>query len=164
MQNVVFHPTAANFEHRAIIGKSVRRMGEFEYDLMMALAASNDRCMAWCVLPNHYHLLAVVTDLNRTVKCLGQLYGQTSRRWNLEDNRTGRQCWYRCADRAIRSEEAHVGDNELCPPQRREAWLREELAGMAFLKRCQFSPKRGARQSGSNLAGPPGSGLRERLG
>jgi putative transposase len=56
------------------------------------------------VLPNHYHLLAVVTDLNRTVKCLGQLHGQTSRKWNLEDNRTGRQCWYRCADRAIRSE------------------------------------------------------------
>lgn len=104
MQNAVFHLTAANFEHVPIVGKSVHRLGEFECDLMTVLAACKDRCMAWCVLPNHYHLLAAVTDVHRTLKCLGQLHGRTSRRWNLEDHCPGRQCWYRCADRAMRSE------------------------------------------------------------
>lgn len=104
MQNALFHVTAANFEHRSIIGKSIHRMGEFEKELMTTLAASGDHCVAWCVLPNHYHFLAAITNLTRTVRCLGQLHGRTSKKWNLEDNCTGRQCWYRCADRAIRSE------------------------------------------------------------
>ena len=103
MRNALFHITAANFEHRSIIGKSTHRMGEFENELMTALTVPEDKCLAWCVLPNHYHFLAAVTDLIQTVKCLGQLHGRTSRKWNLEDDCKGRQCWYRCADRAIRS-------------------------------------------------------------
>jgi putative transposase len=104
MQIALFHITAANFEHQSIIGKNVRRMGDFENELMNALAASDDKCLGWCVLPNHYHFLAEVTDLKQTIKNVGQLHGRTSRTWNLEDDRIGRQCWYRCADRAIRSE------------------------------------------------------------
>jgi putative transposase len=100
VKDALFHITAANCEHRCITGKSLQRMGEFGNELMKAMAATDDKCIAWCVLPNHYHLLVAVSDLHQTAKCLGRLHGRTSRQWNLEDGCTGRQCWYRCADRA----------------------------------------------------------------
>ena len=40
-------------------------MGEFGNELMKAMAASDDKCIAWCVLPNHYHLLVAVSDLHQ---------------------------------------------------------------------------------------------------
>lgn len=104
MKDALFHITAVNFEHRCITGKNIRRINAFGGQLLEVLAASGGQCMSWCVLPNHYHLLVAVADLRYTTKRLGQLHGRTSRQWNLEDDCTGRQCWHRCADRAIRSE------------------------------------------------------------
>jgi REP element-mobilizing transposase RayT len=73
-KDALFHITAANCDHRCITEKSLQRMGAFGNELMNALTASDDKCIAWCVLPNHYHLLVTVTDLHRTVKRLGQMH------------------------------------------------------------------------------------------
>ncbi|RPJ60683.1 MAG: hypothetical protein EHM23_09515 [Acidobacteria bacterium] len=59
---------------------------------------------AWCVLPNHYHALIETLALDSLVLHLGRLHGRNSYLWTGEDQRRGRQCFHRAADRAIRSE------------------------------------------------------------
>jgi hypothetical protein len=49
MKDALFHITAANCEHRCITGKSLQRMEDFGNELMNALTASDDKCIAWCV-------------------------------------------------------------------------------------------------------------------
>jgi putative transposase len=62
---------------------------------------------AWCLLPNHYHVLTTTSHLPALLARLGKLHGGTSFTWNGEDNARGRQCWHRATDRAMRSE-AHA--------------------------------------------------------
>ncbi len=62
---------------------------------------------AWCVLPNHYHLLVETDDLKNVTHSLGQLHGRSSRAWNLEDKTTARKTFHRASDRHIRSESHH---------------------------------------------------------
>src|SRR5205814_4506792 len=49
------------FEHHHIIGASLERMTECEDALLRACQQFATKLYAWCVLPNHYHLL-VQTD------------------------------------------------------------------------------------------------------
>jgi putative transposase len=60
--------------------------------------------IAWVVLPNHYHLLAHVTDFDLLGDVFRAVHGPASRDWNLEEQKPGRKVWYRYSDRAIRSE------------------------------------------------------------
>ena len=96
--------SAACFEHAPIIGFSPERMAGCEGALLEVCA---ERCLetfAWCVLPNHYHLL-VRTDRVKTLRrSLGQFHGRSSRAWNQEEGRTGRQVWFNCFERAMKSE------------------------------------------------------------
>lgn len=100
----LYHLSAANFEHKPIIGQSIDRMIEFEVELLATLSQASVEVLAWCVLSNHYHVLVKSTHILDTLKRLGQLHGRSSFRWNHADNRHGRQCWYRCTDRAMRTE------------------------------------------------------------
>ena len=52
-----------------------RRMADFAHVLADGLAFIGVACYAWCVLPNHYHLLIKCMDLKRTEQELGQLQG-----------------------------------------------------------------------------------------
>ena len=70
-------------------------------------SAQNAVIHAWCLLPNHYHVLCTVEDLQALVAGLGRLHGRISREWNLQDDAVGRQCWHRVTDRAMRSR-AHL--------------------------------------------------------
>jgi len=63
-----------------------------------------DEIVAWVVLPNHYHLLARVTDVPALSRIFRAVHGRLSRQWNLEDHAVGRKVWYCYSDRAIRSE------------------------------------------------------------
>ena len=45
-----------------------------------------------------------VNDFKTFIRVLGQLHGSTSFQMNQEDDARGRQVWYRCSDRVIRSE------------------------------------------------------------
>ena len=101
---MLFHLTAACFEHEHIIGRSVQRKDGFVRDLLAALDAATKRTFAWCVLTNHYHLLVETHNLRATTKLLGELHGRTSFAWNGAENRRGRNCFHRVADRAIRDD------------------------------------------------------------
>jgi putative transposase len=101
---VLYHLTAACYEHRPIIGHSEARLAEFETRLLEVFNDDESDVLAWCVLPNHYHLLAAIPRILEIIKKIGQLHGRTSYFWNRSDDQKGRKCWHRCVERAIRSE------------------------------------------------------------
>jgi putative transposase len=76
----------------------------FEQELLNALRDGNVVCAAWCVLPNHYHVLVWIDDIKAFTLRLGQLHGRTSHAMNQEDVTPGRRVWFRSHDRYMRSE------------------------------------------------------------
>ncbi len=101
---VRFIVTAACYEHKNIIGNSRERMAKFETDLLETCADFDVKLYAWCILPNHYHIL-IQTDKIREFQSerLGKLHGKTSFRWNGEENERGRQIWYKSFERPMKS-------------------------------------------------------------
>lgn len=79
-------------------------MDAFTDELLFTCAAPLAQTIAWCVLPNHYHLLLETQDLRAVATALGRLHGRTSRAWNLEERTAGRSVFYRASDRHIRSD------------------------------------------------------------
>ena len=97
--------SAANYEHSPIMNAGDRRR-EFEEKLLaFATQKAQAEIFAWCVLPNHWHLLARV-ELDSFGKVIGRLHNGTSTQWNREDDMPGRKVWHRHADRRIR-DDAH---------------------------------------------------------
>lgn len=80
-------------------------MDAFASRLLSTFETAEAVVHAWCVLPNHYHVLSTMLDLPKLIAQLGKLHGSTSFAWNGEDGQRGRQCWHRATDRAMRSEE-----------------------------------------------------------
>ncbi|MBN1999451.1 transposase [candidate division KSB1 bacterium] len=103
-QSCTYHISAACYEHKPHIGFSPQRMQSFSETLLNQIAEQGANLYAWCVLPNHYHLLVYTQSLKKFEKILGKLHGRTSYEWNGEENRRGRKVWFNCADRYIRSE------------------------------------------------------------
>ncbi len=99
----IYFISAACYEHASIIGKHPTRMSQCEESVLSACHEAATATYAWCVLPNHYHLLVQTADLKRFTKALGQFHGRSSFEWNQEDAARGRKVWHRCFDRAIRS-------------------------------------------------------------
>jgi putative transposase len=95
--------TAACYEHRKVLN-SVKRLEWFEGELLLVLRDAELSCAAWCVLPNHYHVLVQVADMRTFARSLGQLHGRTAFTMNDQDGTCGRKVWYRCQDRCMRSE------------------------------------------------------------
>jgi putative transposase len=97
-----FHLNAACYEHAPHIGREAARMEDFSQRLLQTMGENNATVYAWCVLPNHYHLLAATENLRALKKEIGKLHGRTSLEWNLAEGTTGRTVWHNCADRGIR--------------------------------------------------------------
>ena len=91
------------YEHKHHIGVSHERMTNFEADLLSACEKFAVTTYAWCVLPNHYHVLVKTDDIKALRKELGQLHGRSSYNWNKEENERGRKVWFNCFERAIKS-------------------------------------------------------------
>lgn len=65
--------------------------------------SSDNVVHAWCVLPNHYHVLVTTFDLAQLLQNIGRLHGRTSHAWNREENLRGRKVFYRTSERELRS-------------------------------------------------------------
>jgi putative transposase len=100
-----FHLSAANYEHRTVIGKTQERMTWFENELCTRLKEAGSELFAWFILPNHWHALLSTDNLSTVLKAIGKLHGRSSFAWNDEDDARGRKCWHGCTDRRIRSDE-----------------------------------------------------------
>jgi putative transposase len=75
------------YEHNQIIGVTPERMAECGSDLLDVCEQFSTNVYAWCVLPNHYHLLVQTDRLAELRSELGRLHGRTAFKWNGEDNR-----------------------------------------------------------------------------
>ncbi|NOT63786.1 MAG: hypothetical protein HOP19_26525 [Acidobacteria bacterium] len=95
--------TAACFEHQLHIGQSHERMSECEEAVLAVCRECCQAIFAWCVLPNHYHVVVEARNLSRLTAALGKYHGRSSHDWNAAENRRGRKVWFRCFDRQIRS-------------------------------------------------------------
>ncbi len=96
--------SAACYEHHYYIGVSPERMTECEKEILSVCQQFGSEVYAWCVLPNHYHLLLKCEFIKQFCHEVGKFHGRSSRRWNKADNQFGRKVWYRCFDREMRSE------------------------------------------------------------
>jgi putative transposase len=79
-------------------------MTECEEGLLSVWQAPGHQVFAWCILPNHYHAVVKSASIKELCEQLGKFHGRSSFQWNGEDDSRGRQVWYRCFDRAIRTE------------------------------------------------------------
>ena len=95
--------TAANYEHAKIIGKSPDRMFDFRDQLLQILIDYSSFVWAWCILPNHYHVLLQTEQMKMLREQLGKLHGRTSYAWNKEEGQKGRKVWHNCFERKMRS-------------------------------------------------------------
>ena len=57
-----YHLSAACYEHRPIVGLLPERMVECEFCLLQTVQGTAQEVFAWCILPNHYHLLVRPND------------------------------------------------------------------------------------------------------
>ena len=95
--------TAACYEHQRILD-TPERLRWFEDELLGCIKNLAIVCAAWCILPNHYHVLVKIDKMKEFMRSLGRLHGRTSFTMNAEDNERGRQVWCRAQDRCMRSE------------------------------------------------------------
>ncbi len=98
-----FLVTAACYEHAPIIGASFVRMTDCETELLAVCAAWASTIYAWCVLPNHYHVLLRTDQIAALRAALGQFHGRTAYQWNGAEQRRGRKVWFNCVERLIES-------------------------------------------------------------
>jgi putative transposase len=96
--------TAACFEHKPVMGKSIGRISAFENEVVEIFGKFCSNVFAWCILPNHYHFLIRTGEMAGLRAEVGRLHGRTSFAWNGEDDSRGRQVWHNCFERKIRSE------------------------------------------------------------
>ena len=99
-----YHLHATCFEHKPIIGTTPERLSEFTERLLETMKQFLAIVFAWCVLPNHYHLLIKSTDILMLFKEIGKLHGRLSYLWNGEENCRGRKVWYNFRERYIRNQ------------------------------------------------------------
>jgi putative transposase len=96
--------SASCFEHAPIIGESPERLSECEEQMLEACREYASKIYAWCVLPNHYHVLLATLKIKSLCQALGRFHGRSSFNWNAVDGQRGRKVWFRSFDREIRSE------------------------------------------------------------
>jgi REP-associated tyrosine transposase len=96
--------TAACYEHEGVIGKNPARMAECEDELLKLMHELCSVTYAWCVLPDHYHLLLKTERIKDLRQALALFHGRSSYRWNGEDTARGRKVWFNCFERPMKSE------------------------------------------------------------
>jgi len=79
-------------------------MTDCEEEILTICENFSSAIYAWCVLPNHYHVLLKTSDIKNLRGELGLFHGRSSFKWNGEDNMRGRQVWHNCFERAMKSE------------------------------------------------------------
>ena len=96
--------TAACYEHAHIVGQSLARMAECENTLLDICEATETKVSAWCILPNHYHLLIRARNFEQFKAEVKLFHGRSARNWNLQDSKAGRKVWRNFFDRRIKSD------------------------------------------------------------
>lgn len=96
--------SAACYEHKHIAGNSPNRLMQLEETVRKICERYSSEIGAWCVLPNHYHVLVRTDQMKGLRTQIGRMHGRLSRQWNLEDDSVGRKVWFNCIERFLRNE------------------------------------------------------------
>lgn len=96
--------SASCFNHASIIGATSERMTQCEADVLDVCSKLSTAVYAWCILPNHYHVVIRTEQIKQLLKEIGLFHGRSSFQWNGEDNQRGRKVWYNSFERPIKSE------------------------------------------------------------
>ncbi len=139
-------------------------MTSCEREVLEVCSESCSEVYAWCILPNHYHLLINTDNVKLLRKELGKFHGRSSYYWNQQDETKGRKVWFNCFERPIAVRRAFLGEPELYPSQSRSPWIRGALAGLAMVKRSDLSRAGRASEGRRDLEVISASGIREELG
>jgi len=99
--------TAACYDHACHMRAHERRT-RLQDLLFEAFMLRGLEITAWVILPNHYHILAHVTEWCLVGDALRFVHHTTASEWNSESGSPGRKLWYRYTDRAIRSERHYM--------------------------------------------------------
>jgi putative transposase len=99
------HLSATCYLHASLIGFSRQRMDQFTESLLDEVSRSSLEVSAWCVLPNHYHVLLRVADPELLTCAIGKFHGRTSHAWNIEEEQQGRTCFHGCLPKPVTSVE-----------------------------------------------------------
>src|ERR1043166_6042097 len=99
-----FIVTAACYEHKPFIGRNSARMSECEREVLAVCQQWASEVYAWCVLPNHYHVLLKTDGIVDLRWHLGRFHGRSSHDWNGEEKTRGRKVWCNCFERPMRSD------------------------------------------------------------
>ena len=76
-------------------------MTKAESDLLKLCRQMAGTVYAWCILPNHYHVLLRTDQIKELRTELGKFHGRSSFTWNGEEQQRGRQVWHNCYDHEI---------------------------------------------------------------
>ena len=97
--------TGTCFEHKLQF-REPNELTALQRRLFEAIAEAHCECGGWVVLPNHYHLLVKLTDINLAGfgRAIGQVHGRSGLYANRRDLTPKRQVWFKFSDRKIRSE------------------------------------------------------------
>jgi putative transposase len=79
-------------------------MDDFAASLLAVLERAEATVSAWCVLPNHFHVLIEAPMIAKVLFELGRLHGTTSLAWNREEGQLGRKNFHGAVERTIRSD------------------------------------------------------------
>jgi REP-associated tyrosine transposase len=79
-------------------------MAQCESDVLEVCSECDTEVHAWCILPNHYHLLVNTDNVINLRKSLGRFHGRSSYFWNKQDEKKGRKVWFNSFERPMRSE------------------------------------------------------------
>ena len=99
--------SAACYNHAPIIAQTSERLDELSDRLIATCTNNADHLYAWCVLPNHYHVVLQSQKIKALLHALALLHGRTSYEWNGQDNARGRRVWCNDVEREMRSK-AHL--------------------------------------------------------
>src|SRR5947208_1107836 len=68
--------SAACFEHEPIIAESSERLDQFADQVLQICEPLSEKIYAWCVLPNHYHVLLQTKALKPLMEQMGRMHGR----------------------------------------------------------------------------------------
>jgi len=99
--------TAATYRQDLLfLGKP--RLDFLQATILEQLSLMNWNLQAWCVLPNHNHLIATSDDPASLAKTIRKIHSITARHINAEDNKPGRQVWFQYWDSHITFEKSYL--------------------------------------------------------
>ncbi len=107
LPNTLYMLTASIYQHEPLMFSPKRKM-EWIASFLNSAEIYRWQVIAWVVLHDHYHAIVQSTENAVTLpKFVGSYHKLTARKWNDEENTSGRKIWWNYWDTCFRSEQDH---------------------------------------------------------